>query len=41
MEPLHGLSKAEKIQFMKWLNDDDKKYLKKAMKYYSELRRIL
>ena len=41
MEPLHGLSKAEKRQFMKWLTDDDKKYLKKAMKYYAELRRIL
>ena len=41
MEPLHGLSKDEKRQFMKWLTDDDKKYLKKAMKYYAELRRIL
>ena len=39
MDPLHGLSVKEKKQFLKWLSEDDKKFLKKAMKYYRELAR--
>ena len=39
MDPLHGLSVKEKKQFLKWLSEDDKKFLKKAMKYYRELSR--
>ena len=37
MDPLSGLSVKEKKQFLKWLSEDDKKFLKKAMKYYREL----
>ena len=37
MEPLHVLSAREKREFLEWLSDDDKKYLKKAMKYYRDL----
>ena len=37
MDPLHGLSKEEKKQFMKWITADDRQYLRKAEKYYREL----
>jgi len=37
MNPLFGLSNAEKAQFLKWISEDDKKYLHKAEKYYREL----
>ena len=41
MQPLHGLSASEKRDFLKWLSDDDKKYLHKAEKYYRELLKVL
>ena len=37
MSPLHGLSKAEKKQFLKWLTADDKKYLRRAERYFHAL----
>ncbi|MBR2208010.1 MAG: hypothetical protein IJ859_04290, partial [Synergistaceae bacterium] len=41
MMPLHGLNTKERQQFMKWLSEDDKKYLKKAMKYYQDLLKAM
>ena len=37
MNPLYGLSDKEKEKFLKWLNADDRKYLKKANSYYHAL----
>ena len=37
MNPLHGLNEKEKAQFMKWLSPDDRKYLRKAERYYHQL----
>lgn len=37
MNPLHGLNEKEKAQFMKWLSADDRKYLRKAERYYHQL----
>ena len=34
MNPLHGLSKEEQKQFLKWITADDRKYLQKANKYF-------
>ena len=37
MNPLSNLSAKEKKEFLEWLSDDDKKFLRQAMKYYREL----
>ena len=37
MSPLFGLSKDEKKQFLKWITADDRKYLRRADKYFREL----
>ena len=37
MNPLYGLSNAEKKQFLKWITADDRKYLNKANRYYHAL----
>ena len=37
MDPLHGLSKEEKKKFIRWLSDEDKKYLAKANRYFHAL----
>ncbi|MBQ7674304.1 MAG: hypothetical protein IJT36_07315, partial [Alphaproteobacteria bacterium] len=37
MNPLNGLSKDEKKKFLKWISADDKKFLRRAMKYYQDL----
>lgn len=37
MNPLHGLTKKEQTQFLKWASDDDKKYLRKAQRYWRQL----
>ena len=37
MNPLHGLSEKEKAQFMKWISADDRKYLRKAERYFHQL----
>ncbi len=37
MNPLHGLSEKEKKQFMRWISADDRKYLRKAERYFHQL----
>lgn len=37
MNPLHGLNEKEKKQFMKWISADDRKYLRKAERYFHQL----
>ncbi|MBQ9904904.1 MAG: hypothetical protein IJM47_08985, partial [Synergistaceae bacterium] len=37
MNPLHGLSEKEKAQFLRWITPDDRKYLRKAMRYFHQL----
>ncbi len=37
MDPLHGLSEKEKAQFLKWISPDDRKYLRKAQRYFHQL----
>ena len=37
MDPLFGLSKEEKKQFLRWITQSDRKYLLKANKYYHSL----
>ena len=37
MNPLFGLSKEEQKQFLKWINDDDRQYLRKANRYFHAL----
>ncbi|MBQ3454920.1 MAG: hypothetical protein IJG36_00655, partial [Synergistaceae bacterium] len=37
MHPLHGLSEKEKAQFMKWISPDDRKFLRKAERYFHHL----
>ena len=37
MNPLHGLNEKEKAQFLKWLTPNDRKYLRKAERYYHKL----
>ena len=37
MDPLHGLNEKEKKQFMRWLTPSDRKYLRKAERYYHKL----
>lgn len=37
MNPLHGLSEKEKVQFIKWISADDRKYLRKAQRYFHQL----
>ena len=37
MDPLFGLSKDEKKQFLRWITQSDRKYLMKANKYYHSL----
>lgn len=39
MNPLHGLSKIEQKQFMRWIDDEDKKYLKRAEIFFKTLQR--
>ena len=41
MNPLAGLSQEEKAQFMRWISPDDKKYLRRAFLYFSELTNTL
>ena len=37
MDPLHGLSEKEKAQFLRWLTPSDRKYLRKAQRYFHQL----
>ena len=37
MDPLHGLSEKEKAQFLRWISADDRKYLRKAQRYFHQL----
>ena len=37
MDPLWGLSKDDQKRFMRWINDDDRKYLQKAQRYYRRM----
>ena len=37
MDPLFGLNAKEKAQFLKWIKEDDRKYLRRANKYFHEL----
>ena len=37
MDPLHGLSEKEKAQFLRWISPDDRKYLRKAQRYFHQL----
>ena len=37
MDPLHGLSKEEKKQFLKWITAEDRKYLRRAERYFHAL----
>lgn len=34
MKPLHGLNKNEQELFSKWINEDEKKYLDRANKFF-------
>ena len=34
LAPLSGLNDAQKKQFVKWLSEEDKEHLKRAMQYY-------
>ena len=37
MNPLHGLNEKEKKDFLKWLTPSDRKYLRKAERYWHQL----
>ena len=37
MNPLSGLNKKEQEQFLRWLSQDDRKYLNRANKYFHQL----
>ena len=37
MHHLHGLSEKEKAQFLKWISPDDRKFLRKAERYFHHL----
>lgn len=37
MDPLHGLTEKEKAQFLRWISADDRKYLRKAQRYFHQL----
>ena len=37
MNPLYGLSKDEQKKFMRWISQEDRKYLRKANTYYHRL----
>lgn len=37
MHPLHSLSKKEREQFLRWISPDDRKYLRKAERYFRQL----
>ena len=37
MNPLHGLSKKEQAQFLKWISPEDRIYLDRADKYFRKL----
>jgi hypothetical protein len=37
MNPLHGLNELEQKQFIRWLDDEDKKYFKRADKFFHHL----
>ena len=37
MDPLYGLSKDDRARFMRWITEDDRKYLKKAERYYRSM----
>ena len=37
MNPLTGLNKKEQEQFLRWLSQDDRKYLNRANKYFHQL----
>ena len=37
MNPLYGLSKDEQKKFMRWISQEDRKYLRKANRYFHQL----
>ena len=37
MNPLHSLNKKEQQQFLRWISDDERKYLNRANKYFHSM----
>ena len=37
LNPLHGLSRQEQAQFLRWISPDDRKYLNRANSYFHKL----
>ena len=37
MDPLYGLNENDRKRFMRWITEDDRKYLKKAERYYRSM----